>query len=291
MIHDYILNHEASLRLTIFIAVFTAVAIAEIRFPKRPLQIKKSRRWLNNLSLVILNSLILRLLFPAAAVGAAIFAERQAWGIFNYLDWSPVLVIPLTLLTMDLLIYLQHVLFHAVPVLWRLHRVHHTDLDYDLTTGARFHPVEIILSMLIKITIIFALGPPAIAIIVFEIVLNAAAMFNHGNLSLPPRVDRILRWFIVTPDMHRVHHSAIIHETNSNFGFSVPWWDRLFGTYCAQPEKGHQAMTIGIDDLRRPEQVVRLSGLLKLPFSAPLKGGYTINGRRRKDRQANDRRS
>ncbi len=283
MIHELIIKHEAGLRLGVFICVFAAVAGSEYWRPKRPLQIAKSRRWLNNLALVILNSLVLRLLFPAAAVGAAVFAEQHGWGIFNYLAWPLAIALPLTVLLLDLIIYLQHVLFHAIPALWRLHRVHHTDLDYDLTTGARFHPLEIILSMVIKIGVIFALGPPATAVILFEVVLNAAAMFNHGNLALPLRFDRILRLFIVTPDMHRVHHSAIIHETNSNFGFSVPWWDRLFGTYCAQPIKGHQNMTLGIHELRNPEQVVKLTGLLKLPFASRQHDDYAINRRPGKD--------
>ncbi len=276
--NDFISVHEAGLRLAAFVGIFAAVALAEIRLPKRRPTIPKRRRWLNNLALVVIDGLVLRLIFPAAAVGAAVFAERHDWGLLNHYGVGFAVALPLTLVAMDLVIYLQHVLFHAVPILWRLHRVHHADLDYDLTTGARFHPIEIVLSMLIKFATIFVLGPPAAAVVCFEIVLNATAMFNHGNLALPLWLDRRLRWFVVTPDMHRVHHSVEIDETNSNFGFNLPWWDRLFGTYREQPRRGHTGMTIGIETCRDPALVVSLGGMLRMPFTVPVKG-YAINRR------------
>ena len=169
------------------------------------------------------------------------------------------------MVVLDLVIYLQHVLFHAVPALWRLHRMHHADLEFDVTTGTRFHPIEIVLSMLIKLTVIGALGAPALSVLIFEVLLNATAMFNHSNVQLPAPVDCILRWLVVTPDMHRVHHSVVVRETNSNFGFNLPWWDRLFGTYRAQPEAGHEGMTIGVKEIRDPAEQ-RLDRMLTQPF-------------------------
>ena len=186
---------------------------------------------------------------------------------------------PLAVIAMDFVIWLQHVMVHAVPALWRLHRVHHADLDYDVTTGTRFHPIEIVLSMLIKFATIAVLGPSVVAVVIFEVLLNASSMFNHGNIKLPPKVDRVLRWFLVTPDMHRVHHSVEDDETNSNFGFSLPWWDRLSGTYRDQPRAGHTGMTIGIRDHTDPREVARLDGMLLLPFKGE-DGGYAINRRK-----------
>jgi len=227
---------------------------------------------------VFLNSFILRLLFPAAAVGMAAFSGEQGWGLLNYYAVDPVVAIPLSIVAMDFVIYLQHVMVHAVPVLWRLHRVHHADPDYDVTTGARFHPLEIILSMLIKFATIMVLGPPVVAVIIFEVVLNATAMFNHANVKLPLGIDAVLRWFLVTPDMHRVHHSVEDDEANSNFGFSLPWWDRMFGTYRAQPRAGHEAMTIGIHTYKQPKLVSWLPGILVLPFIGKITD-YAINRR------------
>ncbi|MEJ2529923.1 MAG: sterol desaturase family protein, partial [Gammaproteobacteria bacterium] len=239
----------------------------------------KATRWLNNLSLVILNTIVLRLLFPAAAVGVAAFVPANGWGLLNYYHPAFILAVIISVVVMDMVIYLQHVMVHAVPMLWRLHMVHHVDPDYDVTTGSRFHPIEIILSMLIKFATIIVLGPPIVGVIMFEILLNATAMFNHGNIRLPIRLDRVLRWFVVTPDMHRVHHSVIPEETNSNFGFNLPWWDRIFGTYRAQPEAGHQEMTIGIQGFHQPKQISWLSGMLALPFVARAPG-YSINERK-----------
>jgi sterol desaturase/sphingolipid hydroxylase (fatty acid hydroxylase superfamily) len=216
--------------------------------------------------------------FPAAAVGMAVFASDQRWGLFNYMDvpfWVAVLT---SVLVMDFFIWLQHVMVHAVPVLWRLHRVHHADLDFDVTTGARFHTLEILLSMLIKFAVIVLLGPPVVAVVLFEVILNATAMFNHANVRLPETLDRYLRLIVVTPDMHRVHHSVEDDETNSNFGFNLPWWDRLFGTYRAQPRAGHEGMTIGIRTFREDKWCSWLPGMLTIPFVGKVQG-YAINRR------------
>ena len=240
-LNNMILQNEMLIRLGFFFGIFAVMAIWEVLAPRRALTVSKAVRWANNLGLVFFNSFILRLIFPAAAVGMASFGNEQGWGIFNYYDVSPVVAVIASVVAMDFIIYLQHVMVHAVPMLWRLHRVHHADLDFDVTTGARFHTFEIMLSMLIKFATIAVLGPPIVAVVIFEVVLNATAMFNHSNVRLPPGLDRLLRWIVVTPDMHRVHHSVEDDEANSNFGFNLPWWDRLFGTYRDQPRAGHES--------------------------------------------------
>ncbi len=275
---EFVTQHELTIRLSFFFGIFALMAAWEIKAPKRPLSVSKKMRWSSNLGLVFLNSAILRLLFPAAAVGVAAFAEQQGWGLLNYHPLPLALSVVISVVAMDLVIYLQHVLVHAVPTLWRLHRVHHADLDYDVTTGARFHPLEIILSMLIKFATIVVLGPPVVAVVLFEVILNAMAMFNHGNVGLPAALERWLRLIVVTPDMHRVHHSVEDNETNSNFGFNLSIWDRLFGTYIAQPRAGHDKMSIGIHHYRDPQQVARLPGMLALPFRGKVTG-YAINRR------------
>lgn len=276
--NDFLLANEKEIRMSFFFGMLVFIALWELLAPKRALTVSKTVRWVNNLGLVFFNSFILRVLFPAAAVGVASMASQQGWGLFNYFDVSFGVAVVASVIIMDFVIYIQHVMVHAIPVLWRLHRVHHADLDYDVTTGARFHTLEIILSMLIKFATILLLGPPVIAVIIFEIVLNATAMFNHGNISLPKSIDKVLRLFLVTPDMHRVHHSVEDDEANSNFGFSLPWWDRLFGTYRDQPRGGHQGMTIGIHKYREPKQVSWLPGMLALPFIGKM-SGYVINRR------------
>ena len=271
-------DYELVIRLGSFVGIFALIAAWELISPCRQLMVSRLRRWTANLGLVVLNSVVLRLLFPAAAVGVAAFAAEHGWGLLNLYQVSLLPAVLITVVVMDLVIWLQHVMVHAVPVLWRLHRVHHADLDYDVTTGLRFHPLEIILSMLIKFATVALLGPPVVAVVIFELLLNATAMFNHGNIRLPAAVDRVLRWFVVTPDMHRVHHSVEDDEANSNFGFNLPWWDRLFGTYRAQPRGGMQGMTIGIHGYRDPRQVDGLPGMLALPFIGRL-SDYTINRR------------
>lgn len=275
---EYITENENSIRLAFFFGTLTIMGLWEIIAPKRALTVSKALRWANNLGLVFFNSLILRLIFPAAAVGVAAFAAEHGWGLLNYYSLPLAFSIVLSIIIMDFIIYLQHVLIHAVPLLWRLHRVHHADLDYDVTTGARFHTLEIILSMLLKFATIVVLGPPVVAVIMFEVILNAMAMFNHANVGLPKTLDTLLRWFIVTPDMHRVHHSIEDDETNSNFGFNLSWWDRLFGTYRDQPRNGHQGMTIGIRKFREKKQASWIIGMLTMPFKGKI-SGYTINRR------------
>ncbi len=279
---ELILQYEPQIRLGFFLGIFAVMAAWEIFAPRRQLSASKGIRWANNVGLVVLNSVILRLLFPAAAVGMAAFAQKHGWGLFNYFQTPALLSTLASIVILDMVIYLQHVMVHAVPVFWRLHRVHHADLDFDVTTGARFHPLEIILSMLIKFATIAVLGPPLVAVIVFEILLNATAMFNHSNVKLPLKLDRVLRLFVVTPDMHRVHHSSEDDETNSNFGFNLPWWDRLFGTYRDQPRAGHEGMTIGIRSFRVAKDCSWLPGMLSIPFRGKIHG-YVINRRQWND--------
>jgi sterol desaturase/sphingolipid hydroxylase (fatty acid hydroxylase superfamily) len=277
-INELVMNNETSIRMGFFFGMLVVMAVWEVIAPRRALTVSKALRWANNLGLVFFNSFLLRLAFPAAAVGVAAFAAEQGWGLFNYYEVPFWLAVVASVVVMDFIIWLQHVMVHAVPLLWRLHRMHHADLDYDLTTGARFHPIEIFLSMGIKFATIFLLGPPVVAVVIFEVLLNATAMFNHGNVRLPQGVDRVLRWFLVTPDMHRVHHSVEDDEANSNFGFSLPWWDRLFGTYRDQPRGGHEAMTIGIRKYRETRDVSWLPGMLLLPFRGKI-SDYAINRR------------
>lgn len=247
---DILLASEPVIRLGIFFGVLMAMAAWELAAPRRRQEIPRLLRWTNNLGIVALDTVLVRLTFPVAAVGLALLADERGWGVFNVFEVPAWAAIIASVIALDLAIYFQHVLFHAVPALWRLHRMHHADLEFDVTTGLRFHPVEILLSMGIKLAVVVALGPPAVAVLIFEVLLNATAMFNHGNVRLPGLIDRVLRWIVVTPDMHRVHHSVIPEETNSNFGFNLSWWDRLFGTYKAQPAAGHEGMTIGIEQFR-----------------------------------------
>lgn len=274
----FILHNEPIIRLGFFLGVLILVAIWEFFAPKRVLLISKLQRWSSNLGLVVLNTVVLRLLFPFAAVGVAVWAQQQGWGLFNAIERTEWVAIVGSIIVLDFAIWLQHVIVHAIPLLWRLHRVHHADLDYDVTTGLRFHPLEIVLSMLIKFSVILLLGPPVVAVIMFEVILNATAMFNHGNIHLPSKLDRVIRWFIVTPDMHRVHHSVEEDETNSNFGFNLSVWDRIFGTYRSQPRLGHQQMVIGISEHRDPKRVDQLPGMLWLPFKGSV-NAYAINRR------------
>lgn len=261
----FIFENEAFIRLGFFFGTFAVMAFWEIVAPRRVLTTSKAVRWANNLGITLLDTITVRLFFSAGAVGFAILTQSRGWGLMNILAmpfWARVLV---GIIALDFIIYMQHLIFHHVPLLWRLHKMHHTDLDYDVTTGTRFHPVEIIISMCIKVGAIFSLGVPPLAVLVFEVVLNATAMFNHGNVRLPAGLDRYLRLLVVTPEMHRVHHSVIIKEFNSNFGFNLPWWDRMFGTYRAQPVKGHKGMTIGLARYREARNL-NLWSLLALPF-------------------------
>jgi len=259
---------ELAIRLAAFAGVFSVMALWELLAPRRPWAVGRASRWPSNLGILVADVLVVRLLLPTAAAGVALVAAERGFGLFHVIGLPFWLAAPIGFLALDLVIYGQHVMFHHVPWLWRLHRMHHADLDIDVTTGVRFHPVEILLSLVIKIATVALLGIPAAAVVCFEVVLNATSMFNHANASLPAWLDRVARLMLVTPDMHRVHHSVLRQETDSNFGFNLPWWDRLFGTYRAEPRAGHDGMTIGLPVFRDPGEL-RLDRLLTQPFRKP----------------------
>ena len=268
---------DSLIRLGAYLLVFGLFAAWEAFAPRRRPSLPRAARWPHNLGLLIVDALALRLLAPGAVVAVAIAGEAHGWGLFNAVTTPTWVAVPLAVVLLDLAIYVQHVLFHAVPTLWRLHRVHHADLEFDVTTGTRFHPLEILISVAIKCAAVAAIGAPPVAVLAFEVLLNATSVFNHANARLPLRLDAFLRWFVVTPDMHRVHHSIVYNESASNFGFNLPWWDRLLGTYRAQPAAGHEGMTIGVDAFRSPADL-RLDRLLAQPF-LDTPGGYSINRR------------
>ena len=274
---DFIYNNEALIRLSIFAGAFILLAVWEWQWPKRVLTQNKLKRWFNNIALMVTGTLIVRVVLPMAAVGAAYFAENQHIGFANNIDLPLWLEIIVVFVLLDLAIYFQHAMFHVLPVMWRFHRVHHSDLDFDVTTGVRFHPVEILISVFIKIFLIVTWGAPVLAVILFEVALNYMSMFTHSNICLNEKIERVLRWFIVTPDMHRVHHSVKENETNSNFAFNISVWDRVFGTYRAEPEAGQLGMTIGLTQFREKEWQ-NYGGLLSTPFSTNV-NGYAINYR------------
>ena len=266
--------NETATRLAAFIGVFAAMAWWESAAPRRLRSHSRLQRWPSNLAIIALNTALVRILLPATAVSLAMVGESRGWGLLNA-TWVPIgAAVVSSVILLDLAIYLQHVMFHAVPALWRVHRMHHADLDFDVTTGARFHPLEIVLSMLVKFAVIVALGAPAAGVLVFEILLSATSMFNHGNVRILVALDRYLRWLVVTPDMHRVHHSIVVGETNSNFGFNLAWWDRLLGTYRDQPAAGHEGMTIGIEEFRAARELW-LDRMLSQPFRGSA-GSYPI---------------
>ena len=274
---SFLLAHEPAIRLGVFAGLLAVMAGWETLTPRRRRSVPRRARWPGNLGVVVIDAALVRVLFPVAAAGLGALGEARGWGLLNNLDLPGWAAAGLAFILLDLAIYLQHVTFHAVPALWRLHRMHHADLDFDVTTGVRFHPIEILLSMGWKLAVVAAAGAPAVAVLLFEVMLNATAMFSHGNVALPEALDRILRSIVVTPDMHRVHHSIVPSETNSNFGFNLPWWDRLLGTYRAQPAGGHDGMTIGLDVFRDPAQL-RLDRMLVQPFIGPV-GAYPNIGR------------
>ena len=276
---EFIGANEPAIRLGFFFGIFALVAVWELAAPRRTLTQPRWLRWYSNIGIVVLNTVAVRLIVPLAPVALAVMAQNRSWGVLNLIELPLWLGVVLAVLVLDLVIYLQHVMFHAVPALWRLHRMHYADLDFDVTTGSRFHTIEIILSVLLKFAAVVVIGPPAVAVVIFEVLLNGTSMFNHGNVRLPPGLDRMLRWIVVTPDMHRVHHSDIPAETNSNFGFNLPWWDRLFGTYRAQPGLGHENMTIGLDSFRENADL-HLHRMLVQLFKRG-EGEYAINRRPR----------
>ena len=265
---------EPLIRLGCFFTILIIMFFWEILTPRRPLTTSKVTRWISNLGMVAIDSITVRLAFPAALTGVVILAEHRGWGLFNQLVLSDVWKIIFSVLILDLAIYLQHVMFHSTPLLWRLHMVHHSDMDIDVSTGVRFHPIEIMLSLGIKMMVVILIGAPPASVLIFEIILNGTSMFNHGNVRYSQRFDSFLRLLVVTPEMHRVHHSTIRWETNSNLGFNFPWWDRLFGTYRDQPAKGHLEMTIGLDQYKEPQKLT-LPWLIILPFIGKL-GKYPM---------------
>lgn len=277
------MTDESMIRLLSFTGSLLLLALWEFLSPRRVLTTSKAVRWFGNLGIVLLNTVVLRALFPVLAVDLASMAEINGWGILNNYSQPDCLTIILGVIALDLLMYLQHILFHSVPLFWRLHMMHHADLDVDVSTGLRFHPLEVILSMGLKMAAVAALGPPAVSVIIFEVVLNATSMFNHGNILLSTGFDRVLRLFVVTPDMHRVHHSVTIRETNSNFGFNLSWWDRLFGTYRPEPAAEHKDMVIGLSQFRDTRRLT-LPWMLVLPFTGD-PGAYAINQRGKEPRR------
>ena len=262
---DWFINNEPGIRIVAFLGILIGMMAWEYFRPARKLQYPRWLRWSSNLGIVVINTAVLRLTLPMLAAGAAVWAEAQHWGWLNQTSWPFWVEVIFALLLFDFAIYLQHVMVHAVPLFWRFHRLHHADLDYDATTGLRFHPIEILFSMGLKMLLVIAVGAPLLAVIIFEIILNSASLFNHGNVRLPAWLEPWARAFIVTPDMHRVHHSAIREETNSNYGFSLSIWDRLFGTYRDQPTLGHEHMVIGLEYFR-DERELYLHRLLVQPL-------------------------
>jgi sterol desaturase/sphingolipid hydroxylase (fatty acid hydroxylase superfamily) len=272
------MESEAVLRLGIFVGVLTLMGVWEYALPRRGRSLPRAARWLPNLTLVAMNTLLVRMLFPITAVAVATMGQVRGWGMLNQFDWPTWTKVLMAVILLDLVIYLQHVVFHALPMLWRLHMVHHADLDVDVTTGLRFHPLEILLSMGLKLAAVHAIGASPRAVLLFEVLLNGMALFNHSNIHVPQGVDRVLRYCFVTPDMHRSHHSHLSPETNMNFGFNLSWWDHILGTYWPAPAEGHEAMQTGLAHVREPEKCQPLLALLLMPFRTKL-GEYTINRR------------
>ena len=274
---SFLIGNGPEIRLGVFASTFVIIALWELLAPRRALENSKTIRWANNLALAAVNIFFVRVLFPSAVVGVALFADERGVGLLHMFSIAYPLAMILSLLALDLQMYLTHLMFHAVPALWRVHRVHHADVDFDVTTGMRFHPIQMVLMVPIKVAVIFVLGPPVLAVLVFETAFNAVLVFNHANIRIPRAADRVLRWFIVTPDVHRLHHSVDATETNSNFGFALTWWDRLLGTYRAEPADGHERMVIGVDQFRTRRDSW-FDRLLLQPFHDDI-GPYAINRR------------
>lgn len=262
---QWIIINEDILRLSILLSSLAIMILWELRRPARKLRYPRRLRWYSNFGIVALNAIILRVMMPVLATGSAFWAEQQGWGILHQSSWPTAINIIIAFLLLDMAMYFQHVLVHAVPLFWRFHRMHHADLDIDTSTGLRFHPVEIVVSMALKISFIITIGAPVLAVLLFEISLSSSSIFNHGNVRLPSRLELLVRRLIVTPDMHRIHHSMISEETNSNYGFSLSIWDHMFGTYRAQPVAGHVDMDIGVEHFRSAKDL-HLHRMLIQPF-------------------------
>lgn len=264
------IESEVAIRLGFFGGLFALFAVVETMAPRRPRVVPRGGRWATNLALAVIDTLALRALavvLPLLAVAAAMDAKAMQWGLFNALDWPVWIEAVLAVLMLDFALWGQHLVTHRVPLFWRFHRVHHADRDMDVTTAVRFHPVEILASMGVKIGLVYLLGPSALAVLAFEVILNGTSLFNHANIALPGWLDRVVRGVLVTPDMHRVHHSVLREEHDSNFGFALSVWDRMFGTYRPQPVAGHGAMTVGLD--WQDDRPGRLGWSLTLPFRRP----------------------
>jgi sterol desaturase/sphingolipid hydroxylase (fatty acid hydroxylase superfamily) len=260
-----LLEHEAGFRFACFLTVLLILTIWELIWPRRTLQGTKSNRWATNFGLAFIDTVTLKVLMPFLAVEAAVQVQTLQWGIFNWVSFPFWASFILSILLLDLTIYWQHRLFHVIPLFWRFHRVHHTDIGFDVSTGIRFHPIEIVISMVIKIGAVFIIGPSVLAVVAFEVLLNATSLFNHGNIKLPEKVEPILRWFVVTPDMHRIHHSVIGRETNSNYCFNFPWWDKIFKSYCHAPHNPQTTMDIGLTEYKNVNEL-KFTNLLQIPF-------------------------
>ncbi len=256
---------QDKVRIGSFLSVLLLMALWERMAPRRPLTVSKLCRWGGNLTIVALNTIVARLFFVGGAVAVAATAQERGWGLLHLVEGPVWLETAMGLLALDFIIYWQHRLFHGVPLFWRFHMMHHSDLDLDVTSGVRFHPVEIVLSLAVKLLAIMAVGASPFAVVIFEVVLNATSLFNHSNVAMPQGLEGLLRWMVVTPDMHRIHHSTNVRETNSNYGFNVSWWDRLFGTYCPEPALGHLGMNIGLEHLGAPV-CLNLFMMLRFPF-------------------------
>ena len=263
---EWLIRNESAVRLSVFMVLFAVLAAFELRHPARQPGGRQSVRWAANLGLAFLGAFFIRFAFPAAAVGFGAFAQAHGLGMLRLWNPDPTVAIVASIVMLDLAIYFQHIVFHFVPALWRFHRVHHADTEFDVTTAMRFHPIELLMSMAIKGLLICLIGPPVVAIMVFEVLLNASSLFTHANLRLPEKLDRLLRLAIVTPDMHRIHHSIERAETNSNFGFNISVWDRLFGTYRREAKLDQASMPLGVGELRDPRRAAGLVGMLALPF-------------------------
>jgi sterol desaturase/sphingolipid hydroxylase (fatty acid hydroxylase superfamily) len=265
---SYLLEHEAALRVSAFLLVLAAMAAWERAAPARQAGEPWWRRWRTNLGLAAANTLVLRVVLPTTAIGVAGIAQANGWGLLNHYGIGGWVALAVAVVALDFVIYLQHVLFHAVPALARLHQVHHADPDFDASTGIRFHPIEIVLSMLIKYAAIAVIGAAPLAVLGFELLLNLTSLFNHGNVRIPGTIDAVVRTFLVTPDMHRVHHSVVAAERNSNYGFCLSVWDRLFGSYVPEPAGGQAALRIGFPGFTDPTVSTTFLGVLGIPFRA-----------------------
>ncbi len=264
--NEYIIANEPIIRLSFFVSILLLMSLFEYIIPKKELLLSKFKRWSNNISIIVVNSFLLKFIFASSIITISIYTTENKIGLLNLFEISFFFSVILSIILLDLIIYFQHRLFHKIDFFWKFHKVHHSDMDFDVTTGLRFHPIEIIISMLIKMISVFIIGVPIIAIVIFEIILSSLSMFNHSNIKLPAILDKRLRYFIVTPDMHRIHHSIHNEELNSNYGFNISLWDRIFSSYTNKPKNGYEKMTIGLKEFYDENKTVSILNILSLPF-------------------------